>query len=157
MTFLIVNYPFICSIIPSALVYGVFVPCQTSHNQTSETGLCCYKIKVITKKVLWLSSLTCGSLWCTHLHRQDRFIHYIIVFLSSFHYPDVTFMSKSVDVFRKAEDAYLISAPGPCSFVHVILVISFSLLCASIFPIQLLTLGNILFITFLILVPLIFP
>ena len=48
----------------------------------------CYKIQVITTEVLWSLSWIRGSfICCIHLHLENRFVHRVIVFLSSFVYP----------------------------------------------------------------------
>ena len=52
------------------------------------------------------------SLQCTHLHRENWLGRRVIVFFSSSAY---TGLDNSVDVSRKAEDAYSTGAPGVCS------------------------------------------
>ena len=49
---------------------GLFVPCYTSYNKAPVTGLCGFKIKVITTEVLWSSSWT---------HHKNWYVHCVIV------------------------------------------------------------------------------
>ena len=116
--------------------------------------MCCYKIEIITTKV-WLSSWTRGSLLC--VMKTDLYN------VSSFSFPllstlDLTFMSKSVGVSRKAEDAKLPVFPR-VRVAHLLLLICMydlcSLLCMSVFDVWSLSLDCILFITTITLVPLI--
>ena len=75
-------------------------------------------------------------------------------------------MSKSAGVSRKAEEAYLTGAPGPCYhflvesklltyFCYFVCIMSCSLLYVSVFNIWFLSLDYILLISSRILVPLI--
>ena len=91
--------------------------------------LCCYKIEIVTTEVIWLSSLTSGSLRCIHLHvhHKNWFILHVQCMCQSFsflfHLPWTWFfMWNLAGVSWKADDAYPTSAPGPCSQFLVKLV-----------------------------------
>ena len=115
---------------------------------------CVAKFEVITIEVLWSSSWTCGSLqslFCIHLHFENRFVQSVLDFNFPFVYTGFDFLWSTLRVFllcRKAEEgAYPTGASGPCSqflveshlliylccLVRTILIILCSWLCLSIF------------------------
>ena len=88
----------------------------TRESWSELRGLCYYKIEVITTDVLWSSSWTRGSIWCTACKTETTGSpRHSFSFL--FCLPGTwRFMRNSVGVSRKAEDVYPTGAPGPCSY-----------------------------------------
>ena len=111
-------------------------------------------------EVLWSSSSGRGSLWCTHLHHENRFVQLVIVFFPLSSSLILLFISSSAGVSRKAIPVHLVYSScfyRSCSFSFVALYVLYWLFCvlccACLFSTS--GLSPILLISARILVPLI--
>ena len=74
--------------------------------KTSGTGLCCYKIEVITTVKFYGRHYDCGSLRCIHLHHENQFVYHVsFPFLLGLP-RNFTFYVQLVGVSRKVDEAY---------------------------------------------------
>ena len=127
----------------------------------------CDKIKIITTEVYARRNELVYRYNVSTSAMKNWFVQRVIVFLSSFIFNGLElFISNSVAVSRKAEDAYTIVAPSPCSqvlvksellicFCYFVCMILVTFCCVSVFHVWSLSQDYILLITPITLVALI--